>query len=55
MPYKFHETRRHKFPKARYRVAKWSEYDALLGGQAWYCLRRRGMPEKHLPRSKADD
>ena len=30
MPYKFHENRRHKFPKARYRVANWPEYDAAL-------------------------
>ena len=30
MPYKFHESRRHKFPKARYRVANWREYDAAL-------------------------
>jgi len=30
MPYKFHENRRHKFPKARYRVTNWPEYDAAL-------------------------
>src|SRR3954452_23866560 len=30
MPYKFSETRRHKIPKARYRVANWPEYDAAL-------------------------
>jgi Transposase DDE domain len=30
MPYKFHESRRHKFPKARYRVTNWPEYDAAL-------------------------
>jgi hypothetical protein len=30
MPYKFHESRRHKFPKARYRVTNWQEYDAAL-------------------------
>src|SRR5215469_3371683 len=30
MPYKFHEGRRHKFPKARYWVANWPEYDAAL-------------------------
>ena len=30
MPYKFNETRRHKIPKARYRVANWPEYDAAL-------------------------
>jgi hypothetical protein len=30
MPYKFNEGRRHKFPKARYRVTNWPEYDAAL-------------------------
>jgi hypothetical protein len=31
MPYKFHESRRHKFPKARYRVTNWPEYDECGG------------------------
>src|SRR5947209_14651650 len=30
MPYKFNESRRHKIPKARYRVTNWPEYDAAL-------------------------
>ena len=30
MPHKFNESRRHKFPKARYRVTNWPEYDAAL-------------------------
>ena len=30
MPYKFNESRRHKFPQARYRVTNWPEYDAAL-------------------------
>src|SRR5208337_2976240 len=30
MPYKFNESRRHKFPKATYRVTNWPEYDATL-------------------------
>jgi transposase len=34
MPYKANEPRRHKIPKARYKVANWAEYDAAL--------RRRG-------------
>ena len=34
MPYKVNEKRRHKIPKARYRVQNWREYDAAL--------RRRG-------------
>jgi transposase len=34
MPYKANQPRRHKIPKARYKVANWAEYDAAL--------RRRG-------------
>jgi transposase len=30
MPYRFNEGRRHKFPKARYRVTNWPDYDAAL-------------------------
>ncbi len=30
MPYKFNETRHHKFPKARYGVTNWPEYNAAL-------------------------
>ena len=30
MPYKFNESRRHKIPRARYRVTNWPEYDAAL-------------------------
>src|SRR5271156_884113 len=30
MPYKFNKSRRHKIPKARYRVTNWPEYDAAL-------------------------
>jgi transposase len=30
MPYKFNESRRHKIPKAIYRVTNWPEYDAAL-------------------------
>ena len=34
MPYKANESRRHKIPRARYRVENWAAYDAAL--------RRRG-------------
>ena len=34
MPYKVNEKRRHRIPKARYRVQNWRDYDAAL--------RRRG-------------
>ena len=30
MPYTFNETRRHKIPKAKYRVTNWPDYDAAL-------------------------
>jgi hypothetical protein len=30
MPYKFNQSRRHKIPKARYRVTNWPDYDAAL-------------------------
>lgn len=30
MPFKFHEARRHRIPRARYRVRNWSEYDRGL-------------------------
>src|SRR6195256_7030234 len=30
MPYKFNEARRHKIPKAKYKVKNWPEYDAAL-------------------------
>jgi hypothetical protein len=30
MPYKFNASRRHKIPKARYRVTNWPDYDAAL-------------------------
>src|SRR5450631_702410 len=30
MPYKFNQGRRHKIPKAKYRVTNWPEYDAAL-------------------------
>ena len=30
MPYKANEARRHKIPKARYKVTNWPEYDKAL-------------------------
>jgi hypothetical protein len=30
MPYKLNDGRRHKIPKAKYRVANWPKYDAAL-------------------------
>jgi hypothetical protein len=39
MPYKANEPRRHRIPKARYRIENWAEYDAAL--------RRRGRPQDY--------
>ena len=54
MPFKFHEPRRHRIPRARYRVTNWPEYDRGLVGRgdlrlwiaeealvAWAAPRRR--------------
>jgi hypothetical protein len=30
MPYRFNELRRHKIPRARYRVQNWPAYDRAL-------------------------
>ena len=44
MPYKVNEKRRHRIPKARYRVQNWREYDAALRRRGdltvWVTLRR---------------
>ncbi|WP_190242292.1 transposase, partial [Bradyrhizobium algeriense] len=62
MPYKVNEERRHKIPKARYRVQNWRDYDAALRRRgdltvwvtpaamaAWTPprCRRRGRPQKY--------
>jgi hypothetical protein len=33
MPYKINEPRRHRNPKARYKVVNWAEYDAAAAGR----------------------
>jgi Transposase DDE domain len=62
MPYKINQDRRHKIPKARYRVKNWRDYDAALRRRgdltvwvtpaamaAWTPPRndRRGRPRKY--------
>ena len=32
MPFKANADRRHKFPRAKYRVTNWPDYDALWSG-----------------------
>jgi hypothetical protein len=41
MPYKFNEGRRHKIPKARYRVTNWPQYDAALVRRGWLTVWQR--------------
>src|SRR5215207_5151880 len=63
MPYKVNEKRRHRIPKARYRVKNWRDYDAALRRRgdltvwvtpaamaAWSPPRngRRGRPQRYL-------
>src|SRR5829696_9181421 len=53
MPYKAHEARRHKFPRARYKVRNWPEYDRALQQRgslaAWVPPRtgQRGRPRDY--------
>src|SRR4051794_41666652 len=46
MPYRFNEPRRHKIPRARYRVQNWPEYDRAL-------QRRGGLTGWGTPRAIA--
>src|ERR1700675_839046 len=51
MPYKFNESRRHKFPEARYRVTNWPEYDAALirRGSLTVWFTEDAVPAWHAP------
>jgi hypothetical protein len=51
MPYKFIESRRHKIPKARYRVTNWPEYDAALvrRGSLTVWLTEQAVSAWHAP------
>jgi hypothetical protein len=51
MPYKFNESRRHKIPRARYRVANWPEYDAALvqRGSLTVWFTEEGVAAWHAP------
>src|SRR4051794_25551746 len=46
MPYRFNEPRRHKIPRARYRVQNWPEYDRAL-------QRRGDLPGLGTPEANA--
>ncbi len=51
MPYKFTESRHHKFPKARYRMTNWPEYDAALvrRGSATVWFTEEAVAAWHAP------
>jgi transposase len=51
MPYKFNESRRHKIPKARYRVTNWPEYDVGLArrGSLTIWLTEEAVAAWHAP------
>jgi hypothetical protein len=51
MPYKFNESRRHKIPKARYRVTNWPEYEAGLArrGSITVWLTEEAVEAWHAP------
>jgi hypothetical protein len=51
MPYKFNEGRRHRIPKARYRVANWPGYDAALvrRGSLNVWLTEAAVSDRHAP------
>jgi hypothetical protein len=47
MPYKVNEKRRHKIPKARYRVQNWREYDAAMAARNPPHSGRRVRPQQY--------
>jgi len=51
MPYKYNESRRHKIPKARYRVTNWPEYEAALirRGSVTVWLTEEAVAAWHAP------
>src|SRR4051812_3215312 len=53
MPYKVHEPRRHKIPRARYKVRNWPEYDRALQqrGSLTVWVTPEGLAAWHSPRT----
>src|SRR5436305_6166845 len=51
MPYKFNEGRRHKIPKAKYRVTNWPEYDCALvrRGSLTFWITEEAVEAWHAP------
>jgi hypothetical protein len=60
MPYKLNDDRRYKFPKAKYRVTNWPDYEAALVRRgdltvwlteeavaAWYAPALAQAPHRH--------
>ena len=56
MPYKFNESRRHKIPRAKYRITNWPQYDAALVRRGSTGLKIYGegewLDQKHGIRSR---
>ena len=57
MPYKASEPRRHKFPRARYKVTNWPEYDRALQqrGKLTVWVTPEALAAWHPPRTRTDD
>jgi len=53
MPYKANEPRRHKIPRARYKVRNWPEYDRAL--QQRDSLKKRHTPEEIVSKLRQVD
>src|SRR3712207_8852070 len=53
MPYKANEARRHKIPRARYRVTNWPEYDRALQrrGSLTLWVTPEALAASHPPRT----
>ena len=53
MPYKADEARRHKMPRARYKVTNWPEYDRALQhrGSLTVWVTPEGLAAWHPPRT----
>ena len=53
MPYKANEPRRHRIPRARYRVSNWPEYDRALQqrGSLTVWVRPEALAAWHPPKT----
>jgi hypothetical protein len=58
MPHKYNADRRHRIPKARYKVTNWSTYEAGLRQRGsptiWFTARRSQLGEQRHGQHRAD-